>query len=99
MAFALVDPSFLALDFFAAASGLLLPLFTELDQLFLSAEDCRFAKAFCLALGFADDSFRGFFSCRLSSLLATHLGVSAELSADYKKNRTGNNKQKYASCG
>ena len=71
LALALVDSSFLALNLFAAAAGLDLPLFTQLDQLFFPAQDSCLAQTLRFAVRLANDSLRAFFRGRLSRLLTT----------------------------
>src|SRR6185295_19094206 len=94
-----LDAPFLALDFLAAAAGFDLPLLAQLDQLFLAGEDCGLARAFRLALCVTQDLLCGLFRRRLGVLLTPQLNATAAFGANYKKNRTGNYKQTYASCG
>jgi hypothetical protein len=99
LAFAVLDAALLALDFFAAAPDLDLPVLAELHQLFLAAQDRGLAQTLRLSLGVAEDAPGGFIGGGFRLLLPFQLGAGSEPPSDIEKNRAGNNKQKDASCG
>ena len=99
LALAVLYLALFALDFFATAPDLDLPFLTELHQLFFAAEDGCLAQAFRFALCFANDSRGCLIGSGVGLLLPPDLSASAQSSAGIEKNRAGDNKQKYASCG
>ena len=90
LALALVGSPLLALNFLAASPGLDFPIFAQLDQLFLAAEHSSLPQTFRFSLGLAENFLCRLFCRRLGCLLTSELDVAAALTADDKKNRTGN---------
>jgi hypothetical protein len=99
LTFFVLDAPLFALDLFSPTAGFDFPLFAKLDQLFLARQDGGLAEAFRLSIRLAEDFLRRFFRGCLSCLLPPELDTFSALSPNNKKNRTGNNKQKYASYG
>src|SRR5689334_5949875 len=86
---ALGDTSLLALDFLAAPAHFLLEFFAQLDELFLSADNCTLSKILSFALAIGDDSLGGLLGGRLRGGESLNLGGHSKATSEKEESRRG----------
>jgi hypothetical protein len=92
------QPALIPLDLFSPTPNFILEIFTKLDKLFFSGNNCALSEIFGFALGFTDNALchfvRGRFRCNLPIMLEAYTALSS-----YNEKRRAGGHQNYAKHG